>query len=359
MGNNGHRDARDDVIQIEGRVFNMVKKGPDKLQVASFVKELVSERDELISQRDMHTQREEHLSSLAKLAERTITEADKVAEEITREATEQAKDEADAMIAKAREEAEQVMEETKAEIVTTANEQAAAIKANAEKEAELLLANQRRRVQSEIGNMVHHLYVQLMSQFENLKEQIIPLEEQFQQSLSQLVEQGSTVPTQQDFPPIEQATIVQQGNDVTPDIALEVSLESIDEICAESQEPAQAIEQAEPSGSQEKEVVSANNQDTPTYEIRAELKILPPVDVPKIGAIMAYLDRLPDVKNTDLIPHDVPLIIVTQRKPISLVDILEQLPEVAQAKDVTNEEVSINGTAGAEGELKKIEVTLS
>ena len=359
MGNNGYRDAGDGVIQIEGRVFNMVKKGPDKLQVESFIKELVNERDELVSQRDMHTECEEHLSSLAKLAERTVIEADKIAVEIKREATEQAKDEADAMISKAREEAEQVMEETKAEIATTANEQATAIRTNAEKEAELLLANQRRRVQSEIGNVVHHLYVQLMSQFENLKEQIIPLEEQFQQSLSQLVEQSSTVPTQQDFPPIEQATIIQQGNAATPDIDLEVNLESIDEICAESQESAKVIEQAKPSESQEKEVTSANNQDTPTNELWAELKILPPVDVPKIGAIVAYLDRLPDVTKTNLIPHAVPLIRVTQCNPISWVDILEQLPEVVQAKDVTNEEVLINGIAGTEGELKKIEVTLS
>jgi len=359
MGNNGNRDARDGVIQIEGRVFNIVKKGPDELQVASFVKELVSERDELANQRDMLAQREEHLLSLAKLAERTVTEADKVAEEIKREATEQAKDEADAIIAKVREEAEQVMEETKAEIVTAANEQAAAIKANAEKEAEVLLGNQRKRIQSEIGDTAHQLYAQLMSQFENLKQEIVPLEEQFQQGLSQLVEQGTTITTQQDLPPIEQATIVQQGNDVTPDIASEVSLKPMDEICIESHGPALAMEEAEPSGSQEKETVSADNQDTPTCETRAELKILPPLDVSKMGAIMTYLDRLPEVKYTDLIPHDVPLIIVTQHKAINLVDILEQLPEVAQAKDVTNEKVPINGTAGAEGELRKIEVTLS
>ena len=125
--------------------------------------------------------------------------------------------------------------------------------------------------------MAHRLYAQLMSQFENLKQEIVPLEEQFQQGLSQLVEQGTTVTTQQDLPLIEQATIVQQGNDVTSGTASEVSLEPMDEICAESQGPAQAMEEAEPSGSQEKEAVSADNQDTPTSETRAELKILPPL----------------------------------------------------------------------------------
>ncbi len=73
-----------DVKQLWGRDFEIVKEGLDESQVASVVTELIGERDMLL-------QRQEHLLSLTKLAERTIAEADKLAEDIKREVEKEAK----------------------------------------------------------------------------------------------------------------------------------------------------------------------------------------------------------------------------------------------------------------------------
>ena len=89
MGKNG---AKDNVIDLGGWEFKRVKNGLDEAQVASIINELIGQREALI-------QRTEHLNSLNKLAERTVTEADRLAEEMATEAIDQAKAEAAAIIA--------------------------------------------------------------------------------------------------------------------------------------------------------------------------------------------------------------------------------------------------------------------
>ena len=70
--------------QLWGRDFDIVKEGLDESQVAMFITELIGERDMLL-------QRQEHMLSLSKLAERTVAEADKLAEEIKTEAEKEAR----------------------------------------------------------------------------------------------------------------------------------------------------------------------------------------------------------------------------------------------------------------------------
>ena len=68
-----------EVRQLCGRDFEIVREGLDESQVAAVITELIGERDMLL-------ERQEHLVSLTKLAERTISEADKLSEDIKREA---------------------------------------------------------------------------------------------------------------------------------------------------------------------------------------------------------------------------------------------------------------------------------
>ncbi|HEY93051.1 MAG TPA: hypothetical protein G4O17_04840, partial [Dehalococcoidia bacterium] len=75
MADNGAKGA---IIGLGGGEFRRVKNGLDEAQVTSYINELISQRDILI-------QREEHLSSLTKLAEKTVAEADKLAENIKAE----------------------------------------------------------------------------------------------------------------------------------------------------------------------------------------------------------------------------------------------------------------------------------
>jgi F0F1-type ATP synthase membrane subunit b/b' len=316
MGSNG---AKDGVIELGGCEFRRVKHGLDEAQVTSFINELISQRDVLM-------QREEHLSSLSKLAEKTVAEADKLAEEIKAEAIDQGRAEANAVIAKAEEQAQQMIEEKRAEIVTMANEEAVAIKAEAEREAQLLLEKQAKTIQDELRNLVNQLHSQLVSEIESLKQQAVALGTVFEEKISQVVEETSPV------------TIV------------------ADEVRAESQEIIQTIDQTSTSELEEKELVSAEDADTALYEREPEfeLEIIPPIDIAKIMEIVNYLDGLPEVENTELIPlTGSPSILVFLREPIGLIDMLKSLPEVAQVEeDTTN-------TADAEGKKRKVQITLS
>ena len=183
MKRNGHKEA---IVELWGQEFNVVSKGLDETQVVSFVSALIGERDTLI-------QRAEHLSSLTRLAEKTIVESDRLAEEIEKEAVDQAKAEASAIVAKAEEQAQQIIEEKRAEIVTAATEEAEAIKASAEREAKLLIEDYRRNIQPELRDTAQRVYNQLHSQLESLKQQVTTLNVEFEQKLSQSVEEMSTV----------------------------------------------------------------------------------------------------------------------------------------------------------------------
>ena len=134
MAKNG---GKENIVELWGHEFSLARNGLDEAQVVPFVNELISERDLLL-------QRVEHLSTLTKLAEKTIVEADRLAEEIKKEAVDEAKSEAEAILAKADEQAQQLVKEKRTEIITTATEEAEAIKTNAEREVELLIAQQRR-----------------------------------------------------------------------------------------------------------------------------------------------------------------------------------------------------------------------
>jgi F0F1-type ATP synthase membrane subunit b/b' len=319
MAANDAKGDKDNNVEFGGHEFRRVKNGLDEAQVTSFINELISQRDILI-------QREEHLSSLTKLAEKTVAEADKLAENIKAESIDQAEVEAAAIIAKAKEEAQQMIEDKRTEIIGIANEQAAAIKAEAEREAVSLMENRKKSIQPELIEFVHQLHSQLISELENLKQQTVALEAVFERKLSQFVEETRTVPMEED------------------------------EIHAESQEPVQAIDQTSTSQPEEKVLVSADNLNTTPHEREPEfeLEILPPIDITKIMGIVTYLDSLPEIKNTELIPlADKPSILVFLHEPIPLIDMLNTLPEVAEVKEDTTD------TAGAEGKRKKVQIVLS
>jgi hypothetical protein len=255
-----------------------------------------------------------------------VIEADNLAEEIKAKAIDQGNAEAAAIIAKAEEQAQQMIEEKRTEIITIANEQAAAIKAEAERKAELLLGKQTKIIQDELRNSVHQLCSQLVSELDSLKQQAVALGAAVEDKLSQVIEETSTVTTDED------------------------------EIRAESRELVPTIDKTITSKSEEKALVSADGEEIAPYERKPEfeVEIMPPIDIIKMMGIVNYIDSLPEVKNTELIPlTDNPSILVFLHEPIHLIDTLKTLPEVAQVKeDSTN-------TAGAEDEQRKVQIVLS
>lgn len=142
----------DGAIKLGGREFRRVRNGLDKAQVASFIDELSSQRDRLLQSQD-------HLSSLTRLAEKTVIEADKLAEQIKTEAMDQAKAESTAILAKTKKQAQQI----------------------------------RRRFHNELSNFVQQIFGQFLSEHKSLKEQAVAAQAEFEHKLSQLEEEGSAV----------------------------------------------------------------------------------------------------------------------------------------------------------------------
>ena len=344
MAKNG---SRENVVELWGHEFSLAKNGLDEGQVVSFVNEVISERDLLL-------QRAEHLSTLTKLAEKTIVEADRLAEEIKKEAGDKAKAEAEAILAKADEEAQQLIEEKRTEIITMATEEGKAIKANAEREAELFIEQQRGRIQPEIRNVAQQLYRELVSQIENLKQRVKASEVEFEHKLSQLPEQNSIVKIEEELLlPQAPVNVLQESG--TFDEHLEFEFEHTVDTPAESQQPNQIIDQADINELEEETLPSADSQDQLMYDKEVELEILPPLDIKKIMGIMRHLDGLAEVESTELIPlTDKPLIVVSLHEPVHLMELLKALPEVDEANEITKEE-----DTSPEGKRRKIQIKLS
>lgn len=292
-------DNNNGVVELWGREFKKARDGLDEEQVVSFVNELMNEHETLLK----HA---EHLSSLTKLAEKTIVEADNVAKQLQKEAADRAKAEANAIIAKAEEQAQKVIQEKSAEATAMANREAEAIKANAKQRAELLLEERAKEIQPKLRDTAKSLYGELLSQLESLKQQVVALEEEFDRKLSQPLEETS-----------------------------------------------KASMEAGKAGHEFLELIQTTDE-TNEGEPEWELEILPPMDLMQILDIISYLDGLAEIEKTELIPQtDKPLIKVFVREPIDLIDMLRTLPQVAQVTEDTTE------SAGAEGKPRKVQIKLS
>jgi vacuolar-type H+-ATPase subunit H len=356
-----------DVVELWGREFNIVKNGLSEAQVVSFV-------NDLVKQHDMLLQRQEHLATLTKLAEKTVAEADAMADETKREAVNQAKAEAakilvDAeayaraeaariiaegeaqaqqrakeketaamaavteqaeaiksgaerladevrrgaeaqaraeasrIVAEARAQGQQIIKEKEAEAIALATEQAKTIRSQAEREGEELLEREKQKIQPELNSFVRRLQDQLINELENLKKQAGILEVGYSPAISQPSDESRPVARQ----PAER-------RDEFLDFVRNLGQ-------AESGEPAW------------------------------ELEVLPPIDIMKIMSIVSYLDNLPEVKQTEIIPrNEQTSITVFLRQPLEVVEVMRTLPEVAQVEE---------DSTGTDSKPRKVKLTLS
>ncbi|MGA8848529.1 MAG: hypothetical protein WB564_01700 [Dehalococcoidia bacterium] len=331
--------AKDDVIVLGGREFKRVKNGLDEDQVASFIDELIKERDEL-------AQSQNHITSLSRLAEMTIVEADKLATQIKTEATEQAKAESAAITDKAKEQARQMAEKKLAEAVDLANEKANAIKAKAEDEAALLLENEKNKIRNELCNFVNQQCGYLLEELEHLKQQAVAIQADFDNKPPELREEKSTVTVQ----------IVGKRDTTAVGIVKEsdtIVAEESTKTLGEHLEPSRATAYTEKSFEflNLRQVEDQPELGKPQWEV----EILPPLNIYRITEFVAYLDKLPEVANTEMIvPQiDKPSILVFLREPMNFVDVLKTIPAVAYVEEVTI------GKAATNSKLRKVRIRLS
>ncbi len=374
---------KDGVIVLGEREFKRVKNGLDEAQVASFIDELIKERDKLAQSQD-------HIASLNRLAEMTVVEADRLATHVKTEAAEQAKAESTAIIDKTREQARQMMEKKIAEAVEIANEKANAIKAKTEEEAALLLEDERNKIRGELRNLVNQQFGHMLEELESLKQRAEVVQADFGNKLSAPREEDSAVTVKiAEESDAAAAEITEESDTIVAEIAEEKDAaaaeiaEESDAIVAEEKDAAAAEiaeerdtlaaeeskaldEHPEPSRATDHIEKSLDLSKLLELEDQAELskpqwevEILPPFDIAKIMEVVAFLDQLPEVANTEMIvPQiDMPSILVFLRESMNLVDVLQTVPAVAHVEEVTTGTAATNGEPGKGP--RKVRISLS
>jgi hypothetical protein len=86
-----------------------------------------------------------------------------------------------------------------------------------------------------------------------------------------------------------------------------------------------------------------------------EIEIMPPMDIEKIMDLISHLEKLPEVKTTDLLPETPnPLIRVFLSKPLALANMLRSLPQISQVTELFDSS-SVDSETGEKRE--RIQIT--
>jgi hypothetical protein len=214
-------------------------------------------------------------------------------------------------------EADKLAEEMKVQALEQAKNETASLIAEAEIKSQEI-EKETNRIQLELKNSVHGILSQLLSKLDSLKQQVEALQAESEQKLFQPLEADEPVAKQADETPVD-------SQEPTPDIS------------QTEQAPATSEPETTPDGD----------------NLALELEIVPPLDIMKIMEIVTYLDNLPEVVNTELIPNtERPSIIISLREPIELTSMLRALPEVASIEEDKAEPAE-------EGKPSKLQISLS
>jgi len=341
---------KDGAVTLGEREFKRVKNGVDEAEVGGYIDDLIRERDEL-------TKSQHHVTSLTKLAENTIKEADRLAEQIKADATEKARAEADAVVEKAREQAQQMAEQKEAEILGSARGKADAIRAEAEKEAAALVESEQKRIWQELRGAVNQHFGRLLQELDALKQQAAAAQADFENRASQPPVQSRTVTAEaeQESTPApvcgseQEDTPLSGDSDEEPDAAMlqsegEAAAVTGDRDKVQDQAPdlTQPIDLTE--GSFDLSQLFQTDEPKESGEPQFEVEILPPVDMTRIMELVAHLDQLPEVANTEIIPRmDTPSILVFLREEMNFIDALSEIPFVAHIEEVASHADAENG----------------
>jgi len=348
MSNTG----KDGVITLGGREFKRVRNGVDEAEMAVFIDELIKERDELAKAKH-------HIASLTKLAETTIVEADRMAAQIKAEASEQAKAERAALIDEAEEQARQTAERKQAEVLEIANEKADAVHSEAEKEAAMLLENANKKAWDELRNAVNQQFNYLLKELESLKQRAAAAQADFESKMSHPAEESSAITANSDEESgAAPAEIEEQTGTAVMDLEREADAATPEEgqVPGQSPQPTEAEDESETGFDLSRLLQSEDWAES--SEPQFEVEILPPIHMTRIMEVVAHLDQLPEVANTEIIPRmDSPSILVFLRQEMNLVDVLQSIPAVAYVEEVTTDAGADNGEPTKEP--RKVRIGLS
>jgi F0F1-type ATP synthase membrane subunit b/b' len=282
----------EDILYIGDRSFRKIKLGLAEAEVRSYVEELISQRDAL-------SKRLEHLAALTELAEKTVIDANNLSQAMMKKATDQAKVEADSIRVTAEQETDQFVKHRKTEATAAAEKEAEIIKTEAQHQAKMIRERQLDGIKKEAANLAQKLQNDLIADIEAMKKNVLVFGTKF----------GETASNTQFGDGQESGTKLFKG------------------------EKEQLLNQA----------------------LLSEIEIMPPIDIDKIMDLISHLEKLPEVKTTDVLPDTPnPIIRVFLNKPLPLVTMLGTIPQVV----IVNDAGDSHGTDRQSGEKReRVQVT--
>jgi len=243
----------------------------------------------------------EAMAAAGKEAEAIRSEAERIADRTKTDAT----TEATRLVGDAEARGRHIAEQREAEATASANKKAAGILATAEQEAATMLEREKTRIQPALAQFVHGIRNQLLSQLEGLRQQVAASESQFEQYL----DLGDTA---------DSAAVAPATRGAEPDVFMD--------FVADGGQP---------------------ESGDPEWEV----EIVPPIDIMKIMSIVGYLDSLPEVIRTEIIPrNECTSVTVYTGRPIALIDLIKDLPEVGHVEEAA---------PAGEGKTKRMTLALA
>ena len=352
-----------EVTQLHGREITIVKNGLSEPQVVSLINDLARERDELI-------ERQEHLNSLTRLAERTVSEADTLAGEMKELAKKEAGEEVERIIAEAHERAERLVQEKEAEAMATAQSRAEEIKTEAEKlateimtDAETKADQVRTDAEAEATNIISEAQSKGRAMVAEKESEARELaEQQAKEILSKAREQASGMLEREKKRIQPELDGFMKGFRTRFLSELDVLTDRVSTL-----EP--GFVNSRPSGAKAISSAPGNIEgqddlmqlfsgpgEADTAQPDWRLNISPPVDVARLMNVVSHLDTLDEVRRTEINSYgDQTSIEVYLNAGLELIPMLSSLPEVSLA-----EEKDTSGDSGdVASETRTVNVVLS
>jgi hypothetical protein len=282
-------------------------------QILAYVQELMAERDEL-------AKRQEHLNSLARLVEKTVSDADDLAAQIRHEAEERAQARIKDLTAQAESQARTFLEETRSKAMTDAESEVRALRAGAEQELDALIEEQTAALRGRAKEVADRLQEALLKEADESNRRLGQLQADLEKRLASLRRPTAIAGN---------AAMADEGQATLRSAApAEVSAEASAAVVA-----AGPLKTPAP----ESPVSPSSRVEDPDRADIVEVEILPPRDKEVIEGIRNYLGLQDEVGAAD-IRHltDKTLIEVHLLRPMDVAERIARLPEVEEVRTTTD-----------------------
>ncbi len=341
--------------------FSVVREGLDEKQVVDFVNNLITQH------RDSQQASADSLRSILKTA---VTDAEQMAASIKMKAQAEAEAEGARIITQAKQgnqeikrKAEIAAQKETEEILSVANKKAEITEVEAKQQALLFLLRAREEIETEVRAEYKKAYARLSSSLQDLVDEGQNIETELKSKRAQLW--GN-----KNFELQEHAAILLNSSaEVAPPPETPATEESVEQPVQLQQEEAAEEPTAEPAQLQQEEETNSTQlkpADSQTlYTGEVELTIAIPVELRMVSKLYNYLQTIPDIKilrTTGSWDRGTTITVVAD-KPIPLINIITEIPDVAVIAELVQKDSSTKRTssspqkAGGE-ETKRIKLTL-